>query len=237
MDSRSRAAWVPTEEQKEVFLQAIISGSNVTEACKKIGVSDWTLYTYSNKDPIFDKDVSAARVEYAKRQVDNLIRITDDVDSMIGVGNARIKSENIKWMASKRIPHIYGDTLNINANVHLDLGETLKAANNRLVSLKDLNSLPSMQLDQTSNMLSASAPQITNQVSAGYIDNNADSEPLEHIAEIVNRVHESRVVNENAAYQSLESEINTVTDLSTSLSNSKELNVELEPVSKIEDLY
>jgi hypothetical protein len=68
-------------------------------------------------------------------QVESLKNIVDGYSCMEDVNAARLRSDNIKWSASKIVPETYGDNINLNINHTLDLSSVLLAAENRIIPI------------------------------------------------------------------------------------------------------
>lgn len=124
-----------TDEQKQIIVEGISRGLKVLEACDEAGISYSDYRLAKSKDPLFDKNIQLAREDSAHLAVDELKTITDLCEDLVDTTAARIKSENIKWSASKAAPQVYGDALNINLNQTLDIGPALLAAQARVIPL------------------------------------------------------------------------------------------------------
>lgn len=124
---------VLTEEQREFILDETLKGTDTISICKVIGISEMAFYQIRKRDPLFDKEFKEIRVESAHIQVERLRTIYDSCDTMSEVMRARGQSDNIKWEASKRVPEVYGDSLNVNVNHTVDLSSVLAAAAERTI--------------------------------------------------------------------------------------------------------
>lgn len=135
-----------TEEQKEYILDQTLKGTDTITICKVIGISEMAFYQVRKRDPLFDKEFKEIRVESAHIQVERLRTIADDCETMPEVLRARLQSDNIKWEASKRVPEVYGDSLNLNVNHTVDLAKVLLDAAERTIPFLEMRQ--ALQIDR-----------------------------------------------------------------------------------------
>lgn len=121
--------------QQEEICERLINGEQTFKILKTMGIPWNWLPKYAAVDPLFSKELKNARELAMHCLVETLITITDDCESIMDVHAARIKSENIKWSASKIVPAVYGENINLNVNHHLDLSSVLLAAENRVIPI------------------------------------------------------------------------------------------------------
>ena len=107
-------------------------GASITMIIDEICLTAYYFHKARDTDPIFAKSFSEARAEGLEMRADELLDIANDLT--IDVNRARLKSDNIKWILSKRKPGTYGDKLDLNVNQVVDIGTALQAAKSRLVS-------------------------------------------------------------------------------------------------------
>ena len=125
-----------TPEQQDFFIDGIIANERITDLCKKLGLAVHDYYAYYTRYPEFAKKVEYARIAWTHQIVDELNHVADDAETMADAQIARVKSDNIQWIAGKMIPSKYGDTINVNVEHKLDLGPILQAAQNRVIEVK-----------------------------------------------------------------------------------------------------
>lgn len=130
---------VLTKVQQEYIYCAISQGIGIKEICAKLNIPVHHIYDYAFKDPQFTKLMERARVIQSHLLVDELMHVTKGAETMAQVQNAKVWSDNAKWVASKIVPATYGENLNINVT-HLDLSSVLLAAENRVTSILDAKS-------------------------------------------------------------------------------------------------
>lgn len=134
---------VLTDAEQAYILDSIAEGKKtITEICFDLKINTRALYDYAFKDPLFDKEMSKARVYQSHVRVDELLKVHNGCDSMAQVARAKVISDNIKWSAGKFAPQRFGENLNVNVSHHLDLSSILLAAENRVIPiLKAKNAL------------------------------------------------------------------------------------------------
>ena len=126
-------------EQQDFIIASVLENKTYTQMGRELNIPPHWIADYCVKDPQFDKRIRATRDVLMHSMVQSLIGITANCKTMPEVQAARVESDNIKWSASKLIPSIYGDNLNINVT-HLDLSSVLLAAENRVMSVIDAKS-------------------------------------------------------------------------------------------------
>ena len=78
----------------------------------------------------FARIFALARQEGLDNLADDLLDIPDTCDDIL---KARLKSENTKWLLSKRKPQVYGERLDLHVNQTVDISTALKEARARTV--------------------------------------------------------------------------------------------------------
>lgn len=124
-----------SDEEKSLIIAGIIAGKTLIEVSREIGITSEVVYRGCRYDPVFAKDLSEARAHVSHDLVDSLITIADGCNDLTDVSIAKLKSDNIKWMASKRAPSVYGDRLDVNVHQTVDLSQVLRAAESRTIPL------------------------------------------------------------------------------------------------------
>jgi hypothetical protein len=132
---------VLTEEQKRIALDLAAAGKGLPEIQKALGVDHSYFWKFRIQNPNFGEEFARARQEGIEQLADSLLTITRDESD---VYKARLQSENIRWLISKRKPTVYGDKIDINLNQTVDIGAALLEAKQRAV-LPD--SYPSQVID------------------------------------------------------------------------------------------
>lgn len=118
-----------TESQKETAIKMAAEGKKLREIEEYLGVDAATFMRIKKRDPSFAVEISQARNEALEKLADDLITIVDDYQD---TNKARVKSDNIKWVLSKRKSEIYGDRLDVNLTQTVDISGALADARARL---------------------------------------------------------------------------------------------------------
>lgn len=124
-----------SENQQDAILDGILNGQSIRDITSKLNIPVNWVSDYAAKYPDFAKRLRSIRELYTHETVHTLLTIADDAHTMAEVQRAKVKSENIKWSASKVIPDVYGDNINLNVNHSLDLSSVLLAAENRIIPI------------------------------------------------------------------------------------------------------
>lgn len=125
---------VITPDIKETVLNRIADGETIQSICNDLEIGVRTLNYLMVKDTLFAKEVASSRAIAAHKAVDSLQSIYDDAETMTAVQRARGQSDNIKWLASKLAPDVYGDRIQVDHKHTIDLTKVLEAASGRLIS-------------------------------------------------------------------------------------------------------
>lgn len=121
-------------EQKEKAISLAYDGRTMKAIEEELGVTPVKMAFTLSKDSDFEKSFMRARQAGLERQSDDLLTIADDVPD---VQKARLKSDNLKWMLSKRLPAVYGDRLDLNVNETVSLTTAIAAARARALPIRD----------------------------------------------------------------------------------------------------
>lgn len=90
--------------------------------------SEYSFWVYRQQYPHFNSSFEQARQEGLEHLADGLI---DAHKTEPDVQRARLKSDNAKWLLSKRKPTIYGDKVDIHVSQTIDIGSALSEARKR----------------------------------------------------------------------------------------------------------
>lgn len=127
--------------QQDYILNGILDDKSLKTITKELGIPLNWVADFAAIDPFFDKRLRNIREAWIHAQVETLIGITRGCETMAQVSAAKVESENIKWSASKIIPLVYSENLNVNVNHTLDLSSVLLAAENRVLPLLQAKSV------------------------------------------------------------------------------------------------
>ncbi len=121
-----------SEEQKELAIEMAEEGRTVKEIREAIMVDAGAFRRYLEKHPVFKANFAHARQEGLEELADSLQNITEEVGD---VQKAKLKSENLRWILSKRKPLVYGDRIDVNVTQTIDITSAIEEAKKR--SLKN----------------------------------------------------------------------------------------------------
>lgn len=129
MGFRLRKPPVYTEEQLEKAVEMASKGEpykKIIDECLLNSEYDFWLYRQHYHD--FANTFEQARQEGLEHLADGLMTAHDEYTD---VQRARLKSDNAKWLLSKRKPEIYGDKVDIHVSQTIDITAALTEARAR----------------------------------------------------------------------------------------------------------
>jgi hypothetical protein len=116
---------------KSEFVARIYDGDNIVEACAMMRLNPAAVGMTRRQDVTFDADIRAAQGFRVEVMVDKLENISAyESDSFM----ASVVSKNIQWLATKRMREIYGDKMDVNHNVKIDIRAAIMDARARVIS-------------------------------------------------------------------------------------------------------
>lgn len=125
-----------TEEKQalEAVLQAVCddlaAGEGLREVCERHGIAAKRLYRERLSNAGFDAAYRRARELGIDARIDDLDGIAERTPD---VQRARLMCDNRKWAASKLVPHVYGDRLDVNVTQTVDIRGALERATARVL--------------------------------------------------------------------------------------------------------
>lgn len=114
-------------------------GVDISAICDEYSISRFFFHDWARRDTLFGQRVEQARKVAADIAVEQLKTLGDD----------KLKSDNIKWVASKIDREKYGEKMEVNVNQTLDISGILAAANARLGPMLDQRDLEKLQANET----------------------------------------------------------------------------------------
>lgn len=134
----------------DLTLRDIESGVNLTHSLKRNNITSGIFFRALEKDETKRLIYNAAIEAQTHELADQLLEIPDTYDD---VARAKLKSENIKWLISKRNRKSYGDKLEIDHNHNIDIKAALNSATSRLkeVNNNDQSNLALDDITKSSN--------------------------------------------------------------------------------------
>jgi hypothetical protein len=121
---------VAIEKTKQI-IAAISQGAMLKEACREFDLSPVTFWTVTSGDSELGNQYEQARRSRADLDVDDMIRIADDVT--LNPQQAKNAIDARKFRASKQYAQLYGDRIDVNVTGTVNIAETLSMARARLL--------------------------------------------------------------------------------------------------------
>ncbi len=123
-----------TQEQQDLAIELATNGEPLKRIIGEICSSEYEFFVYRQHNPEFAAEFECARQEGLEHIADGLITIADDYQD---VQRGRLKSDNAKWLLSKRKPSIYGDKVDIHVSQTIDITHALQEARSRALPAPD----------------------------------------------------------------------------------------------------
>lgn len=117
-----------TQEQLDLAIDLAVKGEPIKRIIEEILTTEKAFWLYRQQHPDFKNAFEHARQEGMEQMADGLITAADDY---VDVQRGRLKSDNVKWLLSKRKPEIYGDKVDIHVSQTIDITAALAEAKAR----------------------------------------------------------------------------------------------------------
>ncbi len=118
-----------THEQLQAAIELASQGKPFREIIDQaLLMSEFQFWLYRKHHLDFANSFEQARQEGLEHLADGLMTAHDDY---VDVQRARLKSDNAKWLLSKRKPEIYGDKVDIHVSQTIDITGALADARAR----------------------------------------------------------------------------------------------------------
>jgi hypothetical protein len=134
MNVKTMEERVVSPEIKAAIVEGLYKGEKMVDLCERFSIKRSTCAQAQRDDPVFDKNVRDARESRCFDLADSLVTLADEANTMIDVQRLRLKSENLRFVVSKLAPRTFGDNVNVNVGVTLDLSKVLAAAASRVAT-------------------------------------------------------------------------------------------------------
>lgn len=125
----SRKPYDLVESEIELALDLAAEGRSIQYIAKALGLHVSTFGRYRDRNPEFAALFTRAREDGYDALADQLLEIAEDVDD---VQRGRLKSDNLKWLISKRKPKEYGEKIDVNMTGQVSVKSALDEARNRI---------------------------------------------------------------------------------------------------------
>lgn len=140
-------------EFRAEFLSRLYEGANLAEACAQMKVNPAALGVFMKDNQEFDSDIRTALAFRVELMVDKLENIQDIEENPMMAG---VISKNIQWIASRRSRKIYGEKLDVQHSVVIDICAAMEMAKAR--TLEHIDDNPLKQLNSSTDNISVSLP-------------------------------------------------------------------------------
>jgi hypothetical protein len=144
-----------SDEQKALAIELAIKGVSIQKIREAIKVDSRFFWEARVQDLAFDIEFNRARQEGLEELADGLLEMNEQYGD---VQKARLQSDNVKFLLSKRKPHIYGDRIDLNVNQTVDIGAAMKEAMARVLPSGDPNNGGETQMIDITEIKMVSAP-------------------------------------------------------------------------------
>lgn len=112
---------IATPEQTEMMQQLVAEGKKANEIADAIGISRPLFFrlTYGDRDPEFAEAYHVAKKAYVVGMMDSLDALArEPLHASPKFANAAVARQRLiidtwKWIGSRLLPRVYGDTLNV----------------------------------------------------------------------------------------------------------------------------
>lgn len=114
--------WTQLREDEQFFetlLEAIAAGHSVSSFCDSVGlpgakVTAWLSRLSGERQELYE----AARAERAAYMAEQILKVTQQVeDGILLVPQARLITDNLKWMAERMDPTLWGNRIQVKADI------------------------------------------------------------------------------------------------------------------------
>lgn len=121
---------VLSEEQKTIAINMAAEGKALKQIIDAICMPEYAFLNARRNDHNFEIMFEEARQEGLEHHADSLLVIANEE---VDVQRGRLKSDNIKWLLSKRKPKTYGDRIDVTMTQTVDIRSALAEAQSRIL--------------------------------------------------------------------------------------------------------
>lgn len=117
------------------FLGVLLRARTLTLARKMTGVTEYQCAKWRVEQPAFDTALQRTRAMVIDGLVDGLLD-TETANVPADPQMAKLRADNIKWLAGKLMPKMYGDRIDVNVSTTVDISGALAEARSRALRLR-----------------------------------------------------------------------------------------------------
>lgn len=119
-----------TDEQMTICITLAAEGKSLRKIIDALCINETQFLRARQDDPYFAQVFEDARQEGLEHHADSLLDIANEEQD---VQRGRLKSDNIKWLLSKRKPRTYGDRVDVNVTQTVDMASAMREAQERVL--------------------------------------------------------------------------------------------------------
>lgn len=110
-----------TEEIADQILELMVEGHDMVRACHELDIARSTVYRWMDENPDFKARCARAREALADYDAFRIAEISVNATAESAQAD-RVKLAALQWLAAKRAPKVYGDKIEIDAQVEVNRG-------------------------------------------------------------------------------------------------------------------
>lgn len=118
-----------SEDQKNRILEMLSEGKTCLQVREEIGLTANEFRKLRKQDPKLDAEIQDALEHGYDEMADQLLMVSDEYSDP---ARARLKSDNVKWVLSKRRSQIYGDKVSVDMKQTVDISAAISEARARV---------------------------------------------------------------------------------------------------------
>jgi hypothetical protein len=110
-----------TEDIADQIIELMVEGNDMVKACHQLDIARSTVYRWMDENPEFKARCARAREALADYDAFRIAEISTNATAESAQAD-RVRLAALQWLAAKRAPKVYGDKLEIDAQVELNRG-------------------------------------------------------------------------------------------------------------------
>jgi len=143
-----------TREQKIKAIELLSEGLGPVKICRELMITAMEYHQALSEDSDFELQAARAQSIGFDVMADSLLEMNEQYGD---VQKARLQSDNIKFILSKRKPQVYGDRIDINLTQTVDISAARAEALRRALPGRDSNDNHSIETREVIEIQASSA--------------------------------------------------------------------------------
>jgi len=120
--SPARRPRIPyTEEIADQICELMVEGYDMVKACHELDIARSTVYRWMEENPAFKARCARAREALADYDAFRIAEIAQNATAESAQAD-RVRLAALQWLAAKRAPKVYGDKIEVDAQVEINRG-------------------------------------------------------------------------------------------------------------------